>query len=269
MFRIEKYADLADLPHGGEFNPSNPKVKALINDWVDQFSQLFPSPFVHIGFDETWQIAQAAKLQGPGATPAKLFIEQLNTVASRIRTARKTRDGLGRHYGEVPRYRLAATSRYYRRALVLRATPDPEYKFWLVPLVAKGVPHVVASGVNNWGNILPDFDMAFENIDTFLAAGRKSKALGLITHLERQSTELAPPVLAGRCLWRRCTLAIDARGSRAVLFGVCALDVWLRNRLRMWRRLLKMPPRPNPPFKSCRRRHHRRHVDRSLSLPRC
>jgi hypothetical protein len=56
-------------------------------------------------------------------------------------------------------------------------------------LVAKGVPHIVASGVNNWSHVLPDFDTAFENIDTFLAAGRKSKALGLMNTLWTDSQQ--------------------------------------------------------------------------------
>ena len=30
LFRIEKYSDLADFPHGGEFNPNSPQVQALI-----------------------------------------------------------------------------------------------------------------------------------------------------------------------------------------------------------------------------------------------
>ena len=55
------------------------------------------------------------------------------------------------------------------------ATPDPEYKKWLVPLVQRTFPTLVATGVNNWVEISPDFDTAFENIDTFLAAGGKSK----------------------------------------------------------------------------------------------
>ena len=81
LFRIEKYSELADFPHGGEFNPANPKVRALLTDWIDQFAELFPSPFVHIGFDETWQIEKAAQQQGAGATPAKLFVDQFNYVA--------------------------------------------------------------------------------------------------------------------------------------------------------------------------------------------
>jgi len=51
LFRVEKYTDLSAFPHGGEFNPSNPKVMALLTDWVEQITRLFPSAFVHIGFD--------------------------------------------------------------------------------------------------------------------------------------------------------------------------------------------------------------------------
>ena len=81
LFRIEKYSDLADLPHGTEFDPRKPKIMVLLTDWADQFAELFPSPFVHVGFDETFQIELAARQSGGAAKPAKLFVEQLNNVA--------------------------------------------------------------------------------------------------------------------------------------------------------------------------------------------
>jgi hypothetical protein len=58
--------------------------------------------------------------------------------------------------------------------------PDPEYKHWLAPLVSDRVPHLVAPGVNGWSEIAPDYNLTFENIDTFVAAGRKSGALGVM-----------------------------------------------------------------------------------------
>jgi hypothetical protein len=189
LFRIEKYADLADFPHGGEFDPNNPKIQTLLRDWVDQFVQLFPSAFVHIGFDETWQIEKAAQQGGIGATPAKLFIAQLNIVAKGFEQHGKRVMAWGDIMVKYPDIvaqlppDIIAVPWYYD------AAPDPEYKRWLVPLVAKGVPHVVASGVNNWGEVLPDFNSAFENIDTFLAAGRKSKALGLMNTLWTDSQQ--------------------------------------------------------------------------------
>jgi hypothetical protein len=61
--------------------------------------------------------------------------------------------------------------------------PDPEYKQWLGPLVAQHVPHMVVSGVSSWNEVAPDFNLTFDNIDTLLAAGRKSHALGLVNTL--------------------------------------------------------------------------------------
>src|SRR5579863_2204675 len=40
LFRVERYADLAALPHGGEINPSNPRVQSLLHDWVEQLAAL-------------------------------------------------------------------------------------------------------------------------------------------------------------------------------------------------------------------------------------
>lgn len=46
--------------------------------------------------------------------------------------------------------------------------------------MAHDIPRMVASGVNRWSEIVPNFDTTFENIDTLLVAGRKFHALGLV-----------------------------------------------------------------------------------------
>lgn len=180
LFRIEKYSDLSDFPHGGEFNPENPKVNALVSDWVNQYTQMFSSWLVNIGFDETWELAKAAEKLGSNATPAKLFIEQLNFVARLFQQRGKRvmawADIMVKFPDIVPQLPpgIIAGPWYYD------PKPDPEYKRWLTPLVEKHIPHLVVTGVDNWNDVSPDFDTAWENIDTFLAAGRKSGALGLI-----------------------------------------------------------------------------------------
>ena len=137
LFRIEKYSDLSDFPHGGEFNPSNPKVKALLSDWIDQYAQLFPSRFVNIGFDETWEIDKAAKKEGVGATPAKLFIEQLNTVANGFEQHGRRVMAWGDIMVKFPDIVAQLPPGIIAGAWSYTATPDPEYKRWLAPLVAK------------------------------------------------------------------------------------------------------------------------------------
>jgi hexosaminidase len=180
LFRIERYSDLADFPHGGEFNPGTPKVKALLTDWISQLAMLFPSPFVDIGFDETFSIQKAAAGAGAGATPVKIFLEQLRTVTGLFQAHGKQvmayADIMVKFPGiisELPPG-LIALPWYYD------PNPDPEYKQWLAPLVEHNVPHFVLSGLNSWDEVAPDFDLTFNNIDTLLIAGRKSGALGLV-----------------------------------------------------------------------------------------
>jgi hypothetical protein len=180
LFRIEKYSDLADFPQGGEFNPANPKVRSVLEDWATQISALFPSRFVNIGFDETWTLQQTAEKAGAGATPVHLFLQQLNTVAGLFQARGKQvlayADIMVKFPGivsQLPRDLIAVPWFY-------EPTPDPEYKKWLFPLVAQGIPNIVCSGVHSWNEIAPDYDTTFANIDTLLAAGRKAHTLGLL-----------------------------------------------------------------------------------------
>lgn len=184
LFRVEEYSQLSDLPHGVEFDPSNPAVMALLDNWISQLADLFPSPFINIGFDETFQIEMAVKQQGTTASATRLFVKQLTEVTRLLQQRGKQvmawADIMVRYpdiVAELPPG-LIAVAWYY--------TADPndrEYKHWLGPLVAKSVPHFVQPGVTSWAQIAPDFDTSFENIDTFIAAGRKSNALGVINSI--------------------------------------------------------------------------------------
>lgn len=189
LFRVEEYTALSDESHGTEFDASNPKVAALLADWVNQFSDLFPSPFVSIGFDETFQIEAATHESGAAAAPAGLFVKQLSTVANLFMQHGKTvtaYDDIMVKYPQVipdlPKG-LIAVAWYY-------TSEDPTYKRWLGPLQEHHIPHIVQPGVTSYDDIAPDFNTSFENIDTFLAAGRSSGAMGLVNSLWADDAQL-------------------------------------------------------------------------------
>ncbi len=189
LFRVEEYSPLSDQSHGTEFEASNPKVAALLTDWVNQFADLFPSPFVSIGFDETFQIEAATHNSGAAAAPAGLFVKQLSAVANLFMQRGKTviaYDDIMVKYPEVipqlPKG-LIAVAWYY-------TSEDPTYKRWLGPLEAHHIPHIVQPGVTSYDDIVPDFDTSFENIDTFLAAGRQSGAMGLVNSIWADDAQL-------------------------------------------------------------------------------
>lgn len=189
LFRVEKYSSLSDEAHGTEFDASNPKVAALLTDWVNQFADLFPSPFVSIGFDETFQIEAATHKTGAEAVPAGLFVRQLSTVANlfmqRGKTVTAYDDIMVKYPQVIPQLPkgLIAVAWYY-------TSEDPTYKRWLGPLQSQHIPHIVQPGVTSYDDIVPDFDTSFENIDTFLAAGRRSGAMGLVNSLWADDAQL-------------------------------------------------------------------------------
>ena len=187
LLRVELYSDLGAYPHAAELDPTNPKVTALLADWAGQLSDLFPSPFVHVGFDETWQIENAAKKHGGGITPAELFADQLSKVAQLFEQRGKTVMAWADIVVKYP----AIIDRLPRRLIPVAWAYEaqPDIKKWLDPLVARRLPHFIQTGVANWKEIALDFDLTFANIDNFLAAGRKSGTMGMINSVWTDSAQ--------------------------------------------------------------------------------
>jgi len=183
LFRVERYASLAAVPHGGDINPRNPQAQALLKDWAEQLAALFPSPWFHAGLDEPWELQKSSQAEGV-ADPGKLYIEQLKSVTGMLEALGKRPmfwadvDSGARIFttypnlvSQLPKQAVAVTWQY-------RAMPD--YSAAVAPLAREKVPQFIASGIWCWDEIAPDFHRTFENIDGLLAAGRKYGALGLI-----------------------------------------------------------------------------------------
>lgn len=191
LFRIEEYAGLADIPHGVEFDPRNPRVMPLLADWISQFVQLFPSPFVHVGFDETFQIRRAAEQGESATTPVELFATQLTKVTQLLQERGKhvmAWDDVMVEYpaifSELPPGLIGVAWQYHPQ-------PDPTYQYRLAPLVDHHIPHFIQPGVTAYAQVVPDFNLSFANIDDFLAAGRRSTTLlGLINSIWADDGEI-------------------------------------------------------------------------------
>jgi hypothetical protein len=184
LFRVERYADLSALPHGGEINPTNPRVQALLHDWVEQLTALFPSPWFHVGMDEPWELEKAGSQAAGGVEPGKLYIEQLKSIT-----------GLVRQFGKRPMFWADVNSgaRIFARypelfsqlpkdviAVPWHYHVQPEYSGFVAPFAREKVPEVFAPGIWCWDEIAPDFLRTFENIDGFQADARKYGTMGMI-----------------------------------------------------------------------------------------
>ncbi len=177
LFRMEKYSDLAVIPHGGEFNRRDPRIKPLLEDWIGQVARLFPSPFFHIGFDETWLLGrEAARLQ---TEPGELYLGLLREVAAIVERNGKTPLAYADMIQKYPR--IAAGLPRGLTAVAWHYFPlqEAEYDRLLGPLSSNGIPLILQSAVINWHWLVTDYDTSFRNIDALAAAAKKHNALGL------------------------------------------------------------------------------------------
>jgi len=182
LFRIERYADLAALPHGGDLNPRNPEMQRMLEDWVGQMTALFPSPWFHIGLDEPWELEQAGKASG--IDPGKLYLDHLNYMSGLVR--RKGKRVL--FWADV----AEGASLFERYAQLAANLPEDvlpvnwyyrdlkDYAPVLDPLAKAQVPQLIATTVWGWETIVPDFRLTFADIDGFLGAGRKYGTPGIV-----------------------------------------------------------------------------------------
>jgi hypothetical protein len=182
LFRVEKFADLGLPRYGDEFDPRNPRVLAVLDDWVAQTAKLFPSPWYHVGFDEPWSLGKIGV--EPGKDPFKTFIEVLRHVAGEaqrhgkrlmfwadINAGASTLSNHPELVRELPGGVIAAPWIYEART---------NYDSFVQPLAEAGVPTVVTPGVWNWNEIFPDYHRSFININGLTAAGKKFKTLGML-----------------------------------------------------------------------------------------
>ena len=182
LFRMEKFADLGLPRYGDEFDPRNPRVLAVLDDWVAQTAKLFPSPWYHVGFDEPWSLGKIG--MEPGKDPFKTFIGVLGHVAGEAQRHGKrlmfwadidSGAGTLSHHPELlrelPADAIAVPWVYDART---------NYDSFVQPLAGAEVPTVVAPAIWNWNEIFPDYHRSFININGLTAAGKKFKTLGIL-----------------------------------------------------------------------------------------
>jgi len=184
VFRAERYADLAALPHGGEINPGNPRVQSMLHDWVEQLTALFPSPWFHVGMDEPWELEKVGSTAAGGVEPGKLYIEQLKNITRLVRQFGK-RPMFWADVNSGARIFVRYPELFAQLPKDVIAVPwhyhvQPDYSGFVAPFAREKVPEVFAPGIWCWDEITPDFIRTFENIDGFLADARKYGTMGMI-----------------------------------------------------------------------------------------
>jgi hexosaminidase len=179
LLRVEKYASLAVGNYGHELDPRNPKTQVLIKDWLKQYAALFPSPFIHIGFDETWE-TERLSITDTSIAPKKLYLNQLDFVTKTLQGYGKTVmvwTDISRDYPDIisqfPKKVIPVVWEYSSDTAVMND--------WIRPVVKENFPFFVQSAVDGWQHVYPSANYTYNNIDLCLKTGADNNAIGYIT----------------------------------------------------------------------------------------
>lgn len=179
VLKYEQYSDLAETPHGHVLSPVQPGSLALIKSWFTQIAQEFPSPWVHIGADETNEL-------GKGQT--KHLVAQRGLDQVYVDFLRQIHDALqptGKRilfWGDLAWHNPDLLSALPRDMIGVPWVYDakPNFDKYIEPFNRAGMEVWVAPGVNNWRRVYPDSNIGLVNIQHFVRDGQRLGAKGML-----------------------------------------------------------------------------------------
>ena len=180
LLRIEKYSNLAIGKYGHELDPRNPAVQALMKDWLKQYAELFPSPFFHIGFDETWETVRMSLDTDTTLKPKQLYLDQLNFVTN-------TLEGYGKKvmlWTDITKTYPDILSQFPKKVIpvVWEYSGDTSaMNKWIRPVAKENFSFFIQSAVDGWQHLYPNANYTYDNIDLCLKSAHDNNGIGYIT----------------------------------------------------------------------------------------
>jgi hypothetical protein len=180
VLQYEQYSDLAETPHGHVIAPGQAGSQPLIKSWFTQIAEDFPSPFLHVGADETFEL-------GTGRTKADVEKRGLGAVyADFLTTIHGTLAPLHRRllfWGDVAWNDPSAVERLPKDMIAIpwiywhQDNYDPN----ILPFKKAGIETWVAPGDANWRVVYPIGKTALDNISGFVESGQRLGSTGELT----------------------------------------------------------------------------------------
>ena len=179
MLKYELYASLAETPRGHVLAPGQPGSMSVIKQWFSEIDSIFPSKFVHLGADETFELgrgqtADAVKRDSIGP----VYLGFLKSIVTSIRKPGKRYlfwgDIAGNHpdlVGSLPKEMIAVAWDY---------GAANSFERQIRPFTNAGIETWVSPGVSSWNFVYPNNNTAFINIRNFVRDGQKLGATGLL-----------------------------------------------------------------------------------------
>ena len=178
LLRLQKYKSMGIGQYGHDLDPRNPEVQAMLKDWIKQYADMFPSPFIHIGFDETWE---TVRLSQRDATihPEQWYIDHLTFVTKTVQQFGKT----PMVWTDISKTYPGIIARFPKELIPVvwdYSDNAASIKEWITPIEKERMPFFIQPAVDGWAHLYPT-ETTWGNIDLCLQAANEHKAMGYIT----------------------------------------------------------------------------------------
>ena len=180
VLKYDEFTDLAETPHGTVLAPGQPGTQQLIYKWFSQIAADFPSPFLHIGADETFDLGkgrtkQEVEKRGLGPVYADFLTQIHMTLAPLHRRLLFWGDIAESDKAAIPglpKDMIAIPWIYWHK---------DSYDNDILPFKDAGIETWVAPGDANWRVVYPIGKTALDNIQGFVEAGQRLGSTGELT----------------------------------------------------------------------------------------
>jgi hypothetical protein len=179
VLEFDRYEDLAETPHGNVLAPGQPGTLPLIDQWFTQIAAEFPSPFLHIGADETFDL-------GTGRTRAAVEQRGLGPVyADFLTQIHKELEPLHRRllfWGDLAWSDTKAVQTLPKDMIAIPWIywHQDNYDSNITPFRDAGIETWVAPGDANWRVVYPLGENAMDNISGFVESGQRLGSTGML-----------------------------------------------------------------------------------------
>lgn len=179
MLKLELYAPLAETSHGHVLAPGQPGSLEFTRTIFAEIDSMFPSPFVHLGADETFELGKGqTKPRVDSAGMGPVYLDYLRDIERTLRRPGKR----FLFWGDIAMRQPQLVPLLPKDMIAVGWEYGASRNFdrYLKPFRDAGMETWIAPGVSNWNRVWPNYNAAFANIQGFAREGQAGGATGML-----------------------------------------------------------------------------------------
>lgn len=179
LLKWELYSGMAETPRGDVLAAGDARGYAWALEACKQLASVFPSRYLHIGSDETFELGRGrskelVERQGMG----RVYTDHMHKMDDLLRPLKRKLI----YWGDIAKRNPEAIKDLPKDMIVATWThkPDDDFPAFIAPFREAGLETWVSPGVNNWRRMFPNFTDAAANINGLVGAGKKMGITGAL-----------------------------------------------------------------------------------------